>query len=338
VAELWETAIMTVLFWEVANKILNMTAAKRYYTLLLTGGNLAAICAGLSVTTTAKLSGRWASETLTDPWQYSLLLLNGLVISTGIVIILIFRWLHKNVLCNPSYQNRIAYEAKNTKTTVGLRKTFKYLIESKYLLCIVLIAISYNICINLTEVTWKDQLLTTYPQANDYFRYMGKVTMWVGIAATIIAILSSVVVRDFSWTFNAMIPPILLFITGIQFFAFLIFKDSPIGVGIASFMGTSPLFLGVFFGAVQQCVSRASNYTIFDATKKHSFIEKSKLKGKAAIDKIGSHIGKSGSSLIYQALLMIFGTVSATIPYVGLILLIIIITWMVTVYLLGKRF
>jgi ATP:ADP antiporter, AAA family len=340
-AELWGTTIMTVLFWGFANEILNVKTAKRFYVLILTGGNLAAICAGIAVTISSHLSEKWALNTLVDPWQYSLLFLSGLVISTGIIIIIIFRWLHKNILCDPSYQNHVTYEAGKSNTTMSLRKNFKYLLNSKYLLCIGLIVISYNICINLTEVTWKDQLLTTYPQANDYYKYMGKVTMWVGIAATIIAILSTVFIRDFSWTFNAMIPPILLFITGIHFFTFLIFKDSPTGIAIASFMGTSPLLLGIFFGSIQQCISRASKYTIFDATKELSFIplsKESKLKGKAAIDGIGSRIGKSGSALIYQAFLMVFGTVSATIPYIGLILLFVVIGWMIAVYFLGKQF
>jgi len=45
-AELWGTTIMTVLFWGFANVILNVKTAKRFYVLILIGGNLSAICAG----------------------------------------------------------------------------------------------------------------------------------------------------------------------------------------------------------------------------------------------------------------------------------------------------
>ncbi len=165
--------------------------------------------------------------------------------------------------------------------------------------------------------------------------------MWVGITATMIAIATSVLIRRFSWTINAMVAPVLLLITGVGFFSFLFMKDSTFGIALASFMGSTPLVLGVFFGAVQQCISRGSKFTIFDATKELAFIplsRESKLKGKAAIDGVGSRLGKSGSALIYQALLMFFGTVSATLPYVGLILLAVIAAWMVAVTYLGKQF
>ena len=170
---------------------------------------------------------------------------------------------------------------------------------------------------------------------------MGQVTMWVGIISTFIALVSGIMIRKLSWTFNAMIPPMLLLITGVGFFSFLIFKDSPIGIVIATLLGSTPAFLGVLCGSVQQVVSRSSKYTIFDTTKELTFIplsKESKLKGKAAIDGVGSRLGKSGSAIIYQGLFMFFGTVSATVPFIGLILLFVVAAWMIAVYVLGKQF
>jgi AAA family ATP:ADP antiporter len=244
-------------------------------------------------------------------------------------------------LKNPAYHQQLTQETEKSNEKMSLRKNFKYLASSKYLLCIATIVLTYNICINLTEVTWKDQLLHIFPQPNDFNGYYGKVTMWVGIAATLIAIASSFLIRRFSWTLNAMIAPVLLLVTGVGFFSFLFMKDSPFGIALAASLGSTPLLLGVLFGSVQQCISRASKYTIFDATKELAFIplsRESKLKGKAAIDGVGSRLGKSGSALVYQALLMFFGTVSATLPYVGLILLAVIAAWMVAVTYLGKQF
>ncbi|HNA61647.1 MAG TPA: Npt1/Npt2 family nucleotide transporter [Rhabdochlamydiaceae bacterium] len=340
-AELWGTTIMTVLFWGFANEILNVKTAKRFYVLILIGGNLSAIFAGAAATTMSSLAGKWTTMTTTDPWQYSLLLLTGIVIISGLIVIAIFQWLHKNILQNPRFKNHITYDTEKSSEKMSLRKNFAYLAKSKYLLCIATIVLTYNICINLTEVTWKDQLLHMYPEPNDYYNYMGQVTMWIGIAGTLIALISGIIIHKLSWTFNAMIPPVLLLITGVGFFSFLIFKDSPIGIGIAAFMGSTPAFLGVLCGSIQQCVSRASKYTIFDATKELTFIplsKESKLKGKAAIDGVGSRLGKSGSAVIYQALFMFFGTVSATVPFIGLILLFVVAAWMGAVYILGKQF
>ena len=70
-------------------------------------------------------------------------------------------------------------------------------------------------------------------------------------------------------------------------------------------------------------MTRALKYTLFDATKELAFIPLSKeckLKGKAAIDGIGSRIGKSGGSIIHQGLLLCFGSVASSTPYVGVIL------------------
>jgi AAA family ATP:ADP antiporter len=190
-------------------------------------------------------------------------------------------------------------------------------------------------------VTWKDQLLHICPQPNEFNAYYNKVTMWVGIVATTIAILTSMTIRRFSWTWNAMVPPVLLLITGVGFFAFLLMKQTYVGIAIAAFFGTTPHLIGVLFGSMQQTISRGSKYTVFDATKELAFIplsRESKLKGKAAIDGIGSRLGKSGSAIVYQALLMFFGTVAATLPYVAVILLFVIAAWMVAVTYLGKQF
>lgn len=99
--------------------------------------------------------------------------------------------------------------------------------------------------------------------------------------------------------------------------------------------------MAVFFGSVQNCFSKAAKYSLFDTTKEMSFIPLSsdhKLKGKAAIDGIGSRLGKSGGSIIHQGLLLIFSTLSASAPYVAAILLGVIALWMVAVRSLGRQF
>lgn len=334
-SELWGTTIMTVLFWGFANEILNVSMAKRFYVLILIGGNLSAIFAGLASRFVSEAGNVLALNSTSDPWHYSLLLLNTLIIVSGLISVIIFRWLNVNTLAS---QPPVL---ESEKVKMSLRKNFSYLAQSKYLLCIAAIVVTYNICINLTEVAWKDQLKLLCPNPNDFNAYMGQVTMWIGITATAIAIVSSSLIRKFSWTANALIPPVILLIFGTGFFVFLLSKNSAVGLSIAAFLGATPHVLGVFFGAVQNCFSRASKYTIFDATKELAFIplsKESKLKGKAAIDGVGSRVGKSGSALIYQALLVFFGTVSLTIPYIAMILLGVISIWIVAAYALGKQF
>lgn len=110
---------------------------------------------------------------------------------------------------------------------------------------------------------------------------------------------------------------------------------------LTTLAGNTPLMIAVFFGSLQNCLARASKYTLFDTTKEMTFIplnRESKLKGKAAIDGVGSRFGKSGGSLIHQGLLMLFGTVASSTPYVALILLAATSAWIIAVRMLGKKF
>ena len=106
-------------------------------------------------------------------------------------------------------------------------------------------------------------------------------------------------------------------------------------------IGLTPLALGVLFGTLQNTITRSSKYTLFDATKEIAFIPlspESKLKGKAAIDGIGSRIGKSGGSFVYQGLFMIFGTITMSTPFVGIFLSLVIFGWIAAAKSLGKQF
>jgi AAA family ATP:ADP antiporter len=190
-------------------------------------------------------------------------------------------------------------------------------------------------------VIWKDQLHQLYPDPKDYNAYTGRVLTSIGIVSTLTSLfITGSVLRKTSWTFSAMISPFILLITGIGFFSFILFKNSWLET-FAALLSTSTLGMSAFFGSLQNCLARASKYTFFDATKEMAFVplsSESKQKGKAAIDGIGSRLGKSGSSMIHQGLLVLFGTVSLSAPYVGVILLITVGTWMMAVKTLGGQF
>ena len=338
-SEMWSTIIMTVLLWGFANDVTSVTDARRYYGLLGISINLSGILAGQVATTMSQRAFNPHLPFGVDAWGQSIFFLNGIIVIAGLLCMVLFRYIHNR---GHGY-NSPAFHAQNGANDVkmGLRKNFSYLAKSKYLICIAVIVVMYNIAINLVEVVWKDQVKQLYPNPADFNAYMGQVLMWIGIVATVTSVfVSGTIIRRFSWTASAMISPCILLVTGIAFFFFFFFKDS----SFASFsvlFGTSPLIMCVFFGSLQNCLARASKYTLFDATKELAFIPLSKeckLKGKAAIDGVGSRVGKSGGSIIHQSLLMIFGTVTLSTPYVAVLLLGAITGWMYAVRALGKRF
>ena len=337
-AELWGTAIMTVLFWGFANQVTAVDSAKRLYALLAFVGNLSSIFAGEISTLVSGYAVTLETITQKPAWENSLVLIASIVLISGLAAIFLFRWLHRHALQNQS--SSFSFQANPSEIKMGIRKNFAYLIKSKYLLYIALIVIAYNLGMNLTEVVWKDQLKHLYPNPNDFQAYMGKVIMWIGFLATTMALFCGPLIRKFNWTFAAMLPPFILAITGLGFFSLIFLKDFGF-LGTLALLGSTPLSMIVLVGAAQHCLCRASKYTLFDNTKELAFIplnQESKLKGKAAIDGIGSRLGKSGGALVYQFLLMLLGTISSTIPFVAIAFLVVVGTWFFAVKALGRQF
>ncbi|MBS0624772.1 MAG: NTP/NDP exchange transporter [Verrucomicrobia bacterium] len=340
-SELWSTAIMTVLFWGFANEVTTVGEAKRYYGLLMIGANLASILAGQVSNWLSAFSYTASIPYGSSKWEQSVFLMTCVIIGSGVITISIFRWMNTHVIL-PVENARPASEKPPEKIKMSMRKNFSYLAKSKYLICIALIVLTYNIAINLVEVVWKNQINALYPDPNDFQAYMGHVTTLIGIVATFAAVfVTGNVIRCFSWTTSAMIPVVTMLITGVGFFAFVLFQDAPLISPLAIMAGVSPMALGLTLGSLQNVFARACKYTFFDATKEIAFIplsNESKLKGKAAIDGVGSRLGKSGGSVIHQGLLLLFATVSASTPYVAAIFVVVLLVWLLSVVSLGKQF
>lgn len=338
-SEMWSTIVMTVLFWGFANDVTSVHDARRFYVILGIGANIAGIFSGWAATVLSHHAFDARLPFGTDAWGQTIVLLCGIVIINCAACMILFRYLHAK---GHGYQHATDNAPpKDSSSRMGLRKSFIYLARSPYLICIAVIVVMYNLSLNIVEVVWKDQVKQLYPNPSDFNAYMGQVLTSVGIVATLIAIfVSGNVLRRFSWTFGAMITPVIVGVTGLLFFAFTLFKDTSMGWS-AILSGNTPIMIAVFFGALQNCLARASKYTLFDATKEMAFIplnRESKQKGKAAIDGVGSRLGKSGGSLIHQGLLVTLGTVASSTPYVALILLTAIAAWIGAVRILGRKF
>jgi len=225
---------------------------------------------------------------------------------------------------------------------MGMRKNFHYLAQSKYLICIAMIVLAYNISLNMIEVVWKAQLLQQFPNPTDLNAMNGKVLMCVGALSTILSFaITGNVTRIFGWTISALVTPVLLLITGALFFLSLVFKDSAFLSQFSYIIGSTPMMLIVLIGSVQNIFTRACKFTFFDTTKEIAFIPlspESKLKGKAAIDGVVSRLGKSGSGWIHQVMILASGNASSSAPIVGAFLAIFFTGWIVAVRSLGKQF
>jgi AAA family ATP:ADP antiporter len=66
--------------------------------------------------------------------------------------------------------------------------------------------------------------------------------------------------------------------------------------------------------------------------------EESKVKGKAAIDVLGSRVGKSGGSLIQQGLVFVFGNIINAAPVVAVIYYSVLVGWIAAANRLSSLF
>jgi ATP:ADP antiporter, AAA family len=338
-SEMWGTFILTVIFWGFANEVTSVSEAKRFYPLFGVGANFSSIFSGNATLFLSSIPYHPSFFFGQSAWDQSIFYLTFLILIIGGAILAIFRHLQTKVFPLQSAHSSIHLPKKEK---ISLRKNFSYLAGSKYLICIAIIVVAYNITINLTEVLWKNQVKALYPLPVDYFAYMGQVMIFMGIIATSIAVfISSNFLRKFGWTLTALLTPLVVLVTGAAFFLCSTFKSSLFLSSISSLISYSPLALCVFFGSLQNIMARSTKYTLFDATKEIAFIplsSESKSKGKAAIDGVGSRIGKSGGSVIHQGLLILLSTLSAATPYVGIIFFFIVIAWIIATVSLGKKF
>lgn len=342
-AELWSSTVLSVLFWGFANQVTKISEAKRFYGLFGVGANFSGIFAGQVSVFCCNYTRQGGTLPIgEDPWHQSLILMVSLILVAGVLTLVIFRWFNGSVLSDRRYYDPATIKTEGeVKGKLSFKQSISYLLNSKYLLYIAFIVISYNLVINLTEVLWKHEVKELYPNPNDYTIYMNHIVSIIGAIATVSSLfVAGNAIRKCGWTFTALLTPAILLITSIGFFSFFFLeKISPHMV--VSFLGLSPLAIVVFFGSAQNIMSRGAKYSVFDATKEMAFVPlnpESKLVGKAAIDGICSRLGKSGGSVVHQGLLILFSSITASAPYVAAVLFGVIVIWSLAVRLLGRQF
>jgi AAA family ATP:ADP antiporter len=336
-AELWGSVVLSLLFWAFANDTTKVSEAKRFYALFGLGANLALVVSGPTIVMVSDIRDRLPAGV--DAWQVSLNYLMTFVVAAGIGVVAVYWYINRRILTDARFFDPAEIKARKVKPKMSITESLVFLVKSKYILCIALLVISYGICINLVEVTWKSQLKLQFQDPNDYSRFMGYFSLCTGLVTLFMMLFVGGNAMRKSWGFAAMLTPIVLLVTGIAFFVFVCFKET-LAESIAK-LGTTPLYLAIIIGAIQNIMSKATKYSLFDPTKETAYIPldpESKVKGKAAIDVIGARLGKSGGSFIQQGLLIAFGSLSAITPYIAVILFAIIAIWMMAVRSLSKQF
>jgi AAA family ATP:ADP antiporter len=314
VAEIYSSVSVGLLFWQFANDVVPVAQAKRFYPLFAQMSGLAPVLAGQYVV-------RYASRA--SDFSSSLHRLTAAVTFSG-VMICVFYTLATSYVDRTQAKTRAETGApppvKPKKPKMNMSESAKFLASSQYLRLVAALVLGYGLSINFTEIMWKSLVKKQYPDPLDYQRFMGNFSSAVGLATCIVIFFGVHVIRILGWRVGAIATPSIMMALGIPFFTCILMGlDSPIRLRTAVILGT-----------VQSLLSKTSKYALFDPTTQMAYIpldEESKVKGKAAIDVLGSRIGKSGGSLIQQGLVFFFGNIINAAPVVGVIYYSVLICW-----------
>lgn len=335
-AELWGSMGISLLFWQFANQITRPSEAKRFYAGFGQLGNLALVASGLTIIYFSNIRAYVPAGV--DAWGITLKWLMG-SIGVGCAIIMItYNWMQKNVLTDPKLYNPIenSGKTKKSKPKLTLAESFKFLLSSPYLGCIAFVVIAYGLSMNVIEVIWKKKLQMYYSNNNDYNTFMGYFSMATGVATLFLVTIGSNIIRRYGWRIAAMSAPIVILVTGGIFFIFALkHQYAPLGIDAQYWLG-----FAVVIGALQNILSKATKYSLFDPTKEMAYIpldSESKVKGKAAIDVVGARLGKSGGGLLLQFVILTVG-MGNSIPILFAFVAIIVTGWLYSVVSLNKRY
>ncbi|CAL5210636.1 unnamed protein product [Lathyrus oleraceus] len=319
-AELWGSVVVSVLFWGFANQITTIDEAKRFYPLFGLGANVALIFSGRTVKYFSNMRKNLGPGV--DGWAISLKGMMSIVVLMGFAICGLYWWTNNFV---PLPERSV----KKKKPKMGTMESLKFLVSSRYIRDLATLVVAYGISINLVEVTWKSKLKAQFPSPNEYSSFMGDFSTATGIATFIMMLLSQYIFDKYGWGVAAKITPTVLLLTGVGFFSLILF-GGPIAPGLAS-LGMTPLLAAVYVGALQNIFSKSAKYSLFDPCKEMAYIpldEDTKVKGKAAIDVVCNPLGKSGGALIQQFMILTFGSLANSTPYLGGVLLVIVLAWL----------
>ncbi len=341
ISELWSVLVLAILFWGFANDTTPLHQAKRCYGIFNIGSTLAPILGGglaILVSTHLFVTENQISQ---EAWHHALIKLTLLVSFFGCCAMGTFYWIQRKVIAhNPMTDGHDEVIKNSKKKRLSIRECIRHILSSKYLTCLALIVVGYSIAINFTDVLWKEQLKKYFSDPVDMLNHLNQVTIGIGIVATIGSVLFSFIVRRVGWTFVALLTPLVMVLMALGFFSFLFFESSLYDFTML-FFGATPLLMTVYLGSLQNCLSKGGKYSVFDASKELAFLAidpESRIKGKAAIDGFGSSIGKSGSSLTYQGIILTMGSIGLCSPYIAMILAVVFAAWIYSVFFVAKEF
>lgn len=336
VSETWSTIALSSLFWQFANRITKENEAKRFYALYSLISSIGVILSGGVLNAMSKASGA--------EFERNVRILISLCILFAVTTMIIFYYINAVIVPDPKYcdpvQFRLPSKKMHQKKGIDVFEGIKMLIKEPYIALMALLVLTYGISDNLLETVWKAQLRYAFPDPNNYSAMMGIQSMIVGVATICITILSSYMLRKFSWKFCAGVTPITMLVLGLVFFGLSFYAND----GHPTLYGMPIGMASAWIGLIVVALIRSTKYSLFDATKNMAYRPldvDTKTKGQAAVEIISGRGGKAGSALINAFLTNILAVGSKISAHLCTIIPIFILTvagWIISVFKLSPKY
>lgn len=208
-AELWGTFAISIVLWTFINEITNVKQAKRFYSFLAIGANLALIFSAgfLSIFSNRE----------------SLIYLIYIVLGLGITVLALYRWFTAKIAANPEAYEIEVKKAKKSKPKLSFMESMKFLFGSRYLRLIATLVFSYGFFISLTEAVWKSQMKALQKASGGSMEVLAKMYSYevflIGITAILLILFASSWIMNKGWKLGAMITPVVASVLGAIFFS-----------------------------------------------------------------------------------------------------------------------
>lgn len=311
-ASIWGSTVISLLFWMIANEYTDLNKAKEIYPLFGFLANFALIFAGVMIT-------QFGTFYVND-WDMNMKMLMSVVLLFSSISYACFEYLVRHF--EPINKDH----KKPKKSKMSMRDGLLSILKEPFIRNMVLIIACYGSCIALYETCWKQYMKMYFDSPIAYSKFMGVVSYTKGLATMVMMILSSFTLKKMKFVHSLLITPLALSSIGVLFFTGILFKVDPKVV--------------VYLGAIMGVSTKALKYSFFDPNKEIAYIpmtQEIKTKGKATVEVISNPLGKSGSSLILQGLILMCGTLTDALPMIALYFTLVCCVWLYVVNDLGTK-
>ena len=348
--ELWGDVVLSLLFWGLANETTRVSEAGIIYPLLGIGANIAQACSGVFM---KYVTTQWhpAGVSADDMWAAKLRLFMAVVMLCGFAIMGIHKWICDEAKADATspmneklreHERLVAADAaldpkdQKKKKKAGLLSSVAYVFESPEVACLAVMAVAQGLSSIIFQVAWKTQLRILRPDPTSYAAYMGDVQTYSGMVTGVFMIAAPFLFKHLGWKGTLSVTPKTVIALGWVFFGTSIYA---LRHGALS-QDSSLLYLLVLGGAAIYIVERAAKFSLFKPAEEMVYItldEDSRTKGKAAVDVLGSQIGKTGGSFMQQGLIFVYGSIIGALPVLVCCHSAIAVCWLISVNTLAAR-